>query len=272
MKRRQAKAAKPRTIDEYLAGVGSEQRAALEKLRKAIKAAAPKAEECITYGLAAFRLDGKALVGFGAAANHCAFYPMSSHIVKEFKDELKNYDTSKGTIRFQPDKPLPAALVRKVVKARIAENEGRSEKARKPRPARKRAAKPEAVASQTDPAVVAFLRDLSHPLKPDIEEVRQIILGVSPDIREGIKWNAPSFHTTDYFATVHLRSGDEVRLVFHLGAKVKDNTTKMRIADPEGLIEWLADDRCLVTLGLGEEVTARRSALENIVREWIEQM
>jgi uncharacterized protein YdhG (YjbR/CyaY superfamily) len=117
-------AAKPRTIDEYLAGVSNDKRAALERIRKAIKAAAPKAEECISYGLAAFRLNGKPLVAFGASANHCAFYPMSSNTVASHKDELNDFETSKGTIRFRPDKPLPAALVRKLVKARIAENLG----------------------------------------------------------------------------------------------------------------------------------------------------
>jgi uncharacterized protein YdhG (YjbR/CyaY superfamily) len=118
-------AAKPKTIDEYLAALSDDKRAALEKLRKTIKAAAPKVEECISYQLAAFRLDGSPLVAFGATANHCAFYPMSSSTVLAHKDELKDYDTAKGTIRFQADKPLPAALVRKLVKARIAENEGR---------------------------------------------------------------------------------------------------------------------------------------------------
>lgn len=114
--------AKPTTIDEYLAGVTAEQRAALQKLRKMIQAAAPKAEECISYGLAAFRLDGRPLVAFGAAAKHCAFFPMSGQTVADHADDLERYDTSKGTIRFPADKPLPAALVCKLVKARIAEN------------------------------------------------------------------------------------------------------------------------------------------------------
>lgn len=115
---------KPRTMDEYLAAVSDDQRAALEQLRKTIRAAAPKAEESISYGLAAFRLDGRPLVAFGAAASHCAFYPMSGSMVEAHRDELKNYETSKGTIRFQPSRPLPAALVRKLVKARIAEIAG----------------------------------------------------------------------------------------------------------------------------------------------------
>jgi len=114
---------KAKTIDEYLAALSDDQRAALEKLRKTIRAAAPEAEECISYGLPAFRLNG-VLVGFGATANHCAFYPMSGSTVAAYKDELKDYKTSKGTIRFAPDKPLPVSLVRKLVRARIAEKCG----------------------------------------------------------------------------------------------------------------------------------------------------
>jgi uncharacterized protein YdhG (YjbR/CyaY superfamily) len=111
----------PQTIDEYLAPLSNDKRAALEKLRKAIKSAAPKAEECISYQVPAFRLGGRMLVAFGAAANHCAFYP-GAFPVEAHKDELKAYDTSKGTIRFQADSPLPATLVRKLVKTRITEH------------------------------------------------------------------------------------------------------------------------------------------------------
>ena len=120
-------AGKPRTIDEYLAALSDDKRAALENLRKTIRAAAPKAEECISYQLPAFRQNGM-LVAFGATEKHCAFYLMSSSTVEAHKDELKGYDTSKGTIRFQADKPLPADLVQKLVQARIAENEARRRK------------------------------------------------------------------------------------------------------------------------------------------------
>jgi uncharacterized protein YdhG (YjbR/CyaY superfamily) len=115
-------AGKPKTVDEYLAAVSEDKRCALERLRKAIMAAAPKAEECISYQLAAFRLDGRMLVSFGATGKHCAFYLMSSSTLDAHKHELKGYDTSKGTIRFRADEPLPMVLVRKLVKARIAEN------------------------------------------------------------------------------------------------------------------------------------------------------
>ena len=117
--------AKATTVDEYLARLPREQRAALEKLRKTIRSAAPKAEESVSYGICAFRHNGM-LVGFGATPGHCAFYVMSASMLDGYRDEIAGYDTGKGTIRFQPGKPLPAALVRKLVKARLAENTGRA--------------------------------------------------------------------------------------------------------------------------------------------------
>lgn len=109
------------SVDDYLAKVAAPQRAALQSLRRTIRAAAPQAEECISYGVPAFR-QGRMLVGFGATATHCSFFLMSGNTVAQYAEELAGYDTSKGTVRFTPDKPLPAALVRKLVKARLAEN------------------------------------------------------------------------------------------------------------------------------------------------------
>ena len=114
----------PQSIDEYLARLSVEQRAALQFLRRTIRAAAPKAVECISYGIPAFRLDGRVLVYMGAARKHCALYP-GAHPIEAHKQALAAYDTSKGTIRFPPDAPLPATLVRKLVKTRIAEQAAR---------------------------------------------------------------------------------------------------------------------------------------------------
>ncbi len=116
-------ASKPRTIDEYLALLAEDKRAALEKLRKAIRAAVPEAKECISYQVPAFRLHGKLFVAFGAAKSHCSFYP-GTRPIEACKADLAAYDTSKGTIRFPPGKPLPATLVKKLVKARLAQGEG----------------------------------------------------------------------------------------------------------------------------------------------------
>lgn len=112
-------------IDGYLAALPEEFRISLEKLRQTIRAAAPEAEEVISYRVPAFKHQGTLVVSFGAAKNHCAFYVMSPATMEKMADELKQYDTSKGTIRFTPDKPLPAALVKKIVTARIQENEAR---------------------------------------------------------------------------------------------------------------------------------------------------
>ena len=114
-------ATEPRTIDEYLAPLSGEQRAALEKLRRDIKSAAPKAEECISYKIPTFKLGGRMLVSFAAWAEHCALYP-GAFPVEVHKEELRAYDTSKGTIRFHADRPLPAALVRKLVSSRVTEH------------------------------------------------------------------------------------------------------------------------------------------------------
>jgi len=112
--------AKPKTIDDYLARVSDTQRAALEKLRRDIKAAAPTAEECISYDIPGYSLGSRLLVSFGAAKNHCAFYP-GAHPIRVHEDELAGYDLAKGTIRFPAQKPLPTALVKKLVRTRVAE-------------------------------------------------------------------------------------------------------------------------------------------------------
>ncbi len=111
------------SIDEFLDTLSEDKRTTLEKLRQTIKSIAPKAEEYFYYQLPAFRLDGKRLVAYGAATNHCSLYPLSAAVIKNLSDDLKNYDTSPGTIRFPVNKPLTAALVRKIVNARIAEND-----------------------------------------------------------------------------------------------------------------------------------------------------
>lgn len=275
---------KPLTFDEYLASLCAKEQATLQTIRKTIHKIVPNAVEGISYGMQAFLLDGKPFAALAASAQHCSYFPMSGSIVSALTKELKSYDTSKGTVRFAADKPLPTTLIRKLVKARLAEiarqssSQGVSGKppnsARSSRPRRKPDRRsPAPSSSQADPAVVSFLKELDHPLKKEIEAVRKIMLGVSPSIQEGIKWNAPSFRTTDYFATVNLRSTDTVQLIFHTGAKVKATaTTGLRIDAPTGLLKWLAKDRCMVTLGKGSKIQANRKAFEAIVGQWIESL
>lgn len=116
------------------------------------------------------------------------------------------------------------------------------------------------------------MKALDHPLKKDIEAARKAILAVDSKINEGVKWNAPSFRVEDYFATVNVRSRDAVQLVFHRGAKVKKDGKKLNIDDPNELIKWLSDDRCLITLGAGKTAKANMPAFKAIVAKWIAQL
>ena len=128
MKVMEKRSMKPtKNIDEYLALQTPKSRAALEKLRKIILSVAPDSEEVISYAMPAFKYHGM-LVGFAEWKNHSGFYPWNSRTVNEFKEELKGYNTSKGAIQFPLDKPIPIALVKKIVKARMKENLEKSAK------------------------------------------------------------------------------------------------------------------------------------------------
>jgi uncharacterized protein YdhG (YjbR/CyaY superfamily) len=114
----------PINVDEYLAGVPEPARSTLNKMRAAIRSAVPRdATETISYGIPAFK-HKRVLVWFAAFSNHCSLFPTAS-IIEEFKNQLKGFSTSKGTIHFPIDKPLPLALVKKLVKARVAQNESK---------------------------------------------------------------------------------------------------------------------------------------------------
>jgi len=134
VKAKPKRGAKPATIDQYLASVPQPQRSALQKLRATIRRVAPRAEECISYGVPGFRLDGRSLVWFAAAKSHCSFFPGA--VVAEYAHELRGFETRKGTIRFQPDRLLPAGLIRKLVRARIRRAPTATAPARTPRRAR----------------------------------------------------------------------------------------------------------------------------------------
>ena len=112
---------RPKDIDAYLASLPAKARAGLQKLRKTVRAAVPDAEEGFSYGMPAFKLRGRPLIGFAAAQEHSSLYPMSAAVIRTLAPELKNYETSKGTVRFPPDRPPPATLVVKMLKARMTE-------------------------------------------------------------------------------------------------------------------------------------------------------
>jgi uncharacterized protein YdhG (YjbR/CyaY superfamily) len=121
------RASVPKTVDEYMARVPPKFRPALRRLRKTIRAAAPEADEVISYRLPAFRQNGM-LVYYAAFTDHCSFFVGSRKVRRQFASQLKPFAGGKGTFRFTPEHPLPAALVARIVKARVAENAARRAK------------------------------------------------------------------------------------------------------------------------------------------------
>lgn len=127
---------------------------------------------------------------------------------------------------------------------------------------KKKAAKKAKPADDVD----GLLDGLKHRQRKEIDAIRKAIGGADKSISEGVKWNAPSFRTTEWFATVNLRSKDDLKVVFHLGAKVRTGQKRPVIADPDGLLKWLANDRAMATV---RDTPADRKALAAIVRQWI---
>ena len=119
-------------------------------------------------------------------------------------------------------------------------------------------------------AVDAFMVSLEHPFKAEVQALRLAILGLDPSVQEGIKWSAPSYRTTEYFATTHLRSKVGLGLVLHLGAKVRALPEGgVGIDDPEGILKWLAPDRATVDFSSAADLQAKLPALLAVLRQWL---
>jgi hypothetical protein len=129
---------------------------------------------------------------------------------------------------------------------------------------------PKLTAADTRAAVDQFMAALDHPFKAEIETLRRAILAVDPAIAEGIKWNAPSWRTTDYFATTHLRGKAGFSLILHLGAKARALPAGgLAIDDPTGLLKWLGKDRAQVEFGTAADLQAKLPVLQALLRQWI---
>ncbi len=137
-------------------------------------------------------------------------------------------------------------------------------------PAPKKTAMRHATAADTSDAVNELLRTLQHPFKAEIEAIRSAILAADPEIKEGVKWNAPSFRTHEYFATTNLREKEGVGVILHLGAKVRDlGPQGMRPADPDKLLKWLAPDRASVKFADMHDLESKRAAFVKLISAWI---
>lgn len=134
------------------------------------------------------------------------------------------------------------------------------------RPPRLRSAAP----ADASAAVDAFMHALDHPHKDAIQALRRVLLELDPAVAEGVKWNAPSFRTTEYFATTHLRAKTGIGVILHLGAKARDLPDALRIADPAGLLTWLGSDRAMVAFADADDLHDKRDAFERVLRQWLD--
>ena len=121
-------------------------------------------------------------------------------------------------------------------------------------------------------AVALYLEELDHPMKPEVKTLRRIILKSDSRVTEGIKWNVPSFHFNDWFATFDLRSPDWVQVILHRGAKVKATGFSYYVKDPTGLLKWITNERCIARFVDKGDVDAKRRAFGKIVTEWVENL
>lgn len=238
------------TFDECLAAMTPAARAAIETLRRRVHALVPDAVECVSYGLPAFKLHGKGLLAFGGWKEHCSLYPMSGRVLSELAADLAKYDVEKGTVRFPPAKPLPVALLKKILKVRTDEIDSKT--------------KPQASDVDTWMKTVK-----SAPRREKIERLRAILRSAHPSIVEGVKWNAPSYRTTEWFATINTHGPRSLRLILHAGAK---KGATMTVPDPKGLLKWLGPDRALVEFESLDDLVSKATAVKTLVKAWIARL
>lgn len=254
----------PNDIDNYIAGFPMETQEILQQLRLVIRNTAPNAQESINYGIPTFKLQGN-LVHFGGYKNHIGFYPAPSGIEK-FKKELSVYQGAKGSVQFPLNKPLPLALVKKIVQFRVKENlEKGAFKATEKKPL-----KP--LKKSDGEQVREFIQQLEAGPGKIIDTIRQIILNTDKEIGERIKWNNPAFYylgemkpfnPKEYkrdIAVFNLYKG-RIMLVFPDGAKLHN---------PAGLLEGdYKDGRRTAGFKDLKDVTYKKNALQQVIKEWI---
>lgn len=243
------------TVDAYIAAFPKEVQRLLMQLRNTIKAAAPKAEELISYGMPGYKYNGM-LVYFAGYAKHIGFYAApTGHAT--FKKELAGYKQGKGSVQFPIDEPLPLALVTKIVKFRVKENEAKWA-------AKTKTVKPVKVAAKKDTATVeTWMTALKHPLKTEAELVRSIIKKAGKELTERIKWNAPSYFYKEDLLTFNFGDPKCLRIIFHHPGIVK-------IKSP--LLEGDYKDRRIVYMADATAIKKNKKEFENIIRQSIALM
>lgn len=254
------------TVDEYLERLPEKDRKALQLLRQQIRSAAPKAEELISYQIPSFK-HHYMLVGFAAFKDHLSFFVMSGTALKPFEKELAPFKTATGTVQFTNEHPIPAALVKKLVKVRLRENEERwsAREMAKPKTAKlKTVITKEKSANEKDSVQVeAYVSQLKGQHREDVNALRTLMTGTNKKLSERIKWNAPSYYYKKDIVTFGPYQTHKLMLVFHHPAVVK-------IKSP--LLEGNYKDRRLVHFESKEHAVKCKKELTRIVNEIVKEI
>lgn len=251
------------TVDAYIAAFPKEVQFLLNQMRSAVKKWAPGADESVSYGMPAYKYLGRPLVYFAAFEKHIGFYATpTGH--EAFKKDLAKYKQGKGSVQFPVTEKLPLALVEKIIKFRVAENETRAG-AKTVKPAAKKATavavKKNSTAKPSDAEqVTAWLEKLSPELRKTTDAVRKIIKTAASKLNERIKWNAPSYYYKEDVVTFGPYKNGMILLIFHHPLVVK-------IKSP--LLEGNYKDRRIVYLKDAKTITAAKKELQRIIKEHI---
>jgi uncharacterized protein YdhG (YjbR/CyaY superfamily) len=236
------------SVDDYIAAFPSATQQLLKRIRSIIRNTAPDAVESISYGMPAYKNNGKPLVYFAGYEKHIGFYATpTGHTA--FKKELSSYKQGKGSVQFPLEEKLPVDLIERIVKFRLEETN-----TKKAVPAEKQKVKK---AGTDEEAVTKYMKQLKHELKEEVEVLRQLIRKTSSTLQERIKWNAPSYYTTTDLFTFNLSNPSLIRLIFHHPTIVKINSP---------LLEGNYKDRRIIIFKSATEITAAKKELSRIIK------
>jgi uncharacterized protein YdhG (YjbR/CyaY superfamily) len=244
------------TVDEYIKRCPPNVQAALQKVRKTIKAAAPEAEEVISYAIPGYKYHGM-LIFFAAWTNHISLYPAPWEAAS-LKKEMSAYKGSTGTIKFPLDEPLPLSLITRMVKYRVKQNLERVDA--KKLITKKPAIKLVKSKMTEEEQVTAYMKNLNHPLKAETEALRAIIKNSNKKLSERIKWNAPNYYYKQDLVTFGPYKNGKVLLVFHHPAIVKIKSD---------LLEGDYKDRQLIYIDSMKAIKENKKELERIMNRLV---
>jgi hypothetical protein len=258
----------PGSPEKLLSGLRGWQKKCVTGLRTAVRASA-RLDEQVKWGNLVYFANGPVLMI--RAENERVLFGFwrgkRLHVIDPRLQASGKYEMA--TLQLREGSAISTAVVRRLVKEAVRLNKSIGDPTASARPTRR--TKPiHAGKTDTSDAVDAFMKELVHPFKEEIEALRRIIRKAAPGIREGIKWNAPSYRTSEWFATTHLREKAGVALILHLGAKVKKPPAGgVAIRDPRKLLNWLGKDRAMIVFRSKADLADRKRELVAILRQWI---